>query len=145
MLEYEKNVLKGSTHMRKVYTVEQYQSVHNSFYFSLNDNHYGIQIEPAGQVIVDSDQFAFIYLVEEGEEYSYISFPQELWSALVDVIRSEQNPYLKIADQTIELVNFNDELQTLLFNIEGNDNYGNKFVQAVEKAFAQVLKDDTVE
>lgn len=131
--------------MRKVYTVEQYQSVHNNSYFSLNDSHSEIQIEPAGQVIVDSDQFAFIYLVEEGEAYSYISFPQEMWPSLVDVVSSEQNPYLKIADKTIELVNFNEELQMLLFNIEGNDNYGNEFVQAVEKAFAQFLKDDTVE
>ena len=131
--------------MRKVYAVEQYQSIHNHFYFSLNENQSKIQIEPAGQVIVDSDQFAFIYLVEEGEDYSYIRFPQELWPSLLEVLASEQNPYLKIADKNIELVNFTDELQTLLFNIKGNDNYGTEFVQAVEKTFTKVFQDDTVE
>ncbi|HWK22466.1 MAG TPA: hypothetical protein VNS08_05460 [Ureibacillus sp.] len=128
--------------MRNIYIIEKYQFVHNELHLSLNEKQSGIQFQPAGQVLTDSDHLAFIYLLEEAGEYSYLYLPQELWSALVRVLNSEQNPYLIINEKKIELENFNEELHTLLFNIEGNENYGEQFVEAVESAFSEILKQE---
>ncbi|RHW39857.1 hypothetical protein D1B33_03115 [Lysinibacillus yapensis] len=127
--------------MRNIYTIENWQFVHNELHLSLNENENKIQIQPAGKVITDSDQLALIYLVEENEEYSYIQFPQNTWSSIVEGLKSEKNPTLVLGDQHIELVEFNEELTMLLFNIEGNDNYGKEFVEAIETAFAEILKE----
>lgn len=125
--------------MRNVYIVEKYEVIHNRVYFSLNDNESKIQIEPANQILVDSDEIAFIYLVEEGDGYSYIRLPQSVWPGLVQLCKDQKNPYLSLDDREIELHNFIDELQMLLLNIEGNDNYGSHFVDQVEKVFKEFL------
>lgn len=125
--------------MRKVYIIDNYQIVHNELHFSLNENENRIQIQPAGQVLTDSDNMAFIYLVEEGEGYSYVQIPQKFWSQLIDLIKFNRNPYLLINNEPIELTSFTEELHVLLFNIEGNDNYGNEFVEAVETTFQEIL------
>lgn len=130
--------------MRNIYKIENYQYVHNNLHLSLNENEKEIQIEPAGQVLVDSDHFAFIYVVEEGDGYSYIQLPKDGWQHLVKCIQTEQNPYLTINEMNIELINFTEELHTLIFNIEGNENYGSEFVNAVEEAFAEVLQEDVL-
>lgn len=134
-------VVKGLYTMRNIYVVDQYQYIHNQHYFSLNDNDQEIQIQPGGQVLADSDQLAFIYVVEEGEGYSYLSFPKQVWNVLVDIVKSKEDPYLQLGSQTIKLNNFSSELEMLVFNIEGNGNYGNEFVQAVEEQFKEVLAD----
>lgn len=126
--------------MRNVYIVEKYEYIQDRFYFSLNDNESKIQIEPANQVLVDSDAVAFIYLVEEGDGYSYIQFPQTVWSALAQLCKEQNNPYLLLGDREIELHDFVDELQMLLYNIEGNDNYGSHFVEVVEEVFKEILQ-----
>ncbi len=128
--------------MRNVYIIDNYQIVHNELHFSLNENESRIQIQPAGQLLTDSDNLAFIYLVEEGEGYSYLQLPQQLWPQLVELLKSNRNPYLLIDQERIELINFTDELQMLVFNIEGNDNYGNEFVEAVETTFAEILQSE---
>lgn len=125
--------------MRNLYKIEKSQFVHNELHFSLNENQSKIQIQPARQVLADSDSLAFIYLVEEGEGYSYLQYPQELWSELVQLIKSELNPYLVMEQQKLELIDFTEELKALLFNIKGNDNYGLDFVKAVEKTFEEIL------
>ena len=127
--------------MRNIYFIEKYQFVHNELHLSLNEKQNEIQIQPAGQVLTDSDHLAFIYLVEEAGEYSYLYLPDDLWPALVRVLQSEQNPYLVLNEKKIELENFTEELTMLLFNIEGNENYGKPFVEAVETAFTQILKE----
>lgn len=85
--------------MRNIYYIEKYQFVHNELHLSLNENQNEIQIQPAGQVLTDSDHLAFIYLVEEVGEYSYLYLPDDLWPALVRVLQSEQNPYLILNEQ----------------------------------------------
>jgi hypothetical protein len=47
-----------------------------------------------------------------------------------------------MGNQLIELDNFNEELRTLVLNIEGNDNYGVEFVKVVESSFESILKID---
>ena len=125
--------------MRNVYIVSQYQAVHNEIHFILNEKKQLSQLQPVGQVIVDSDNEAFLYIIEENDAYSYIGFPQAIWSQLVQMLKSEQHPYLKVEDGLMPLVQFADELKGLLYNIVGNSNYGDCFVEAVEKAFADFL------
>ena len=142
MLKYEKKSAEREVNkMRNIYMIERYQFVHNDLHLSLNEKLDTIQIQPAGQVLTDSDHLAFIYLVEEAGEYSYLYLPDDLWPALVRVLKTQQNPYLMLNEQKIELVNFTEELEMLLFNIEGNENYGKAFVEAVETAFAEILKE----
>lgn len=127
--------------MRNIYLVDQYQTVDNQLYFSLNDNDQEIQIQPGGQVLADSDHLAFIYVVEEGDGYSYLRFPKDIWKVLVDVIKTKEDPFLTLGNETIQLNNFATELEMLIFNIEGNGNYGNDFVEAVEEEFQAILAD----
>lgn len=126
--------------MRNTYKIEQFEIVGNELHFSLNELSEEKQFLPAGQVIVDSDDFCFIYIIEEENQYSYLKIPQKLWPQLVSLLKTEQNPFLQVGNQLIELTDFNDELKTLLFNIEGNDNYGADFVNAVESDFEPILK-----
>ncbi|MBD8035654.1 hypothetical protein H9635_02805 [Solibacillus sp. A46] len=125
--------------MRNVYIVSQYQAVHNEINFILNEKKQLSQLQPVGQVIVDSDNEAFLYIIEENDAYSYIGFPQAVWSQLVQMLKSGQQPYLKVEDGLVPLIQFTDELKGLLYNIVGNSNYGDRFVEAVEKEFADFL------
>lgn len=125
--------------MRNVYIVNQFQAVHNEIHFILNEKKQLSQLQPVGQVIVDSDNEAFLYIIEENDAYSYIGFPQAIWSQLVQMLKSGQHPYLKVEDGLMPLNQFTDELKGLLYNIVGNSNYGNRFVEAVEKEFADFL------
>lgn len=132
--------LEGMLKMRNTYIIEKFQFQQNNLHFSLNELTEEKQFQPAGQVLTDSDDYSFIYLVDEGDQYSYLKFPQNIWPQLAELLKSEHDPYLQVGDQLIELSNFNEEMRTLLLNIEGNDNYGNDFVQAVESQFEQILK-----
>lgn len=128
--------------MRNTYIIEKIQFVENRLHFSLNEDAKEKQFLPAGQVLTDSDDFSFIYLIEEENKYSYLKIPQTIWPSLVELLKTEQDPYLQVSNQLIELSNFNEELRTLLFNIEGNDNYGADFVNAVESVFEPLLTNE---
>lgn len=86
-----------------------------------------------GQMIVDSDHFSFVYLMDNGSTFSYLIFVQETWSML-----HEHKDKQIIINDTIKLTQFRNELEYLLDNIEGNSNYGNDFVSAVEETFELV-------
>lgn len=130
--------------MRKIYNIEKFKQVNNTLHFILNENEVDLQFKPAKQVIVDSDDFAFIYLVDAGQDFSYLRFSQTIWQQLVSILKEQQNPILNWGEQSIELEDFVDELQMLVFNIEGNNNYGEQFTKAVEEAFSLILKDNKV-
>ena len=144
MLKYEKIDWKGSSPLRNVYNIENYVHLHNKITFSVNEKASTIQITPVGQVIVDSDHHAFIYIVEEDGAFSYLSFGQKMWPALVEMVQRGENPYLTLGEKTIELHHFYEELEALIYNIEGNDNYGKSFVTAVETAFQTILANNEV-
>ena len=120
--------------MRKVYKIKQNKQ---QTAFHLDEN---VTVVPANQMIADSDAFAFIYIVEENEQYSYFAFDQSTWASLVRYIEANENPKVQIGDTELELTNFSEELISLIFNIEGNSNYGQQFVTLVETAFAKILK-----
>lgn len=127
--------------MRNIYIIEKSHFVNNNLYLSLNEKQNRIQIQPAGQMLADSDNVAFIYVVEEEAGYSYLKIPQDFWSNFGPLLKTEQNPILLINDQEIELINFTEELTMLLLNIEGNDNYGNFFVETVEREFSTFYRE----
>ena len=139
MLKYEKIDWKGRSPLRNVYNIESYGLIHNKLTFSVNEKASTIQITPVGQVIVDSDHHAFIYIVEEDGVFSYLSFGEKMWPALIEMVQRGENPYLALGEKTIELHHFYEELEALIYNIEGNDNYGKSFVNAVETAFQTIL------
>lgn len=123
--------------MRNVYTVNQFEMIHNEVHFILNEKKQVSQLQSTGQVIVDSDNEAFLYIIEENNAYSYVSFKKFIWPQLLHMILSAQKPVLRVENGQIELTQFVEELTTLLFNIEGNGNYGDSFVKSVEEAFAE--------
>ncbi|WP_397537296.1 hypothetical protein [Rummeliibacillus pycnus] len=127
--------------MRKTYTVQKGTIQDSHIQFDLQENVHDIKWRPAGQMITDSDDMAFIYLMDEEDGYSYVKFPQAVWPLLVETLQSKVNPMLKWNTEQIELVNFQDELQSLIYNIEGNYNYGEVFTTTVEETFAELLSE----
>lgn len=109
--------------------------------FSVNENVEYDKMTPAGQVIADSDDFAFVYLCDVGDTYAYIRFEQPVWHVLVKMLVQQQNPTVQVNATSIVLRHFFEELQMLVYNIEGNGNYGDEFVSAVEQAFQRILTD----
>ena len=107
--------------------------------FSVNENVEQYKMKPAGQLIADSDQYAFVYLCDAGDAYVYIRFEPTVWSALVEVLMQQQDPTLQIDGQSFALPHFFEELHMLVYNIEGNGNYGEAFVSEVERAFEKIL------
>ena len=87
-------------------------------------------LDEVGQMLVDSDNFSFAYLLDDGSSYSYLIFVQEMWSML----HNNRDKKVIINDE-LELEHFQDELSYILENIEGNNNYGKEFVSAVEETF----------
>lgn len=127
--------------MRKIYTIESFSFENQQLHFSLNDNDLNLQLKPAARLIADSDEFAFIYLLDAGDDYHYLRFPPAIWTQLVHILQTKKNPMLQVGTEVVELTNFYDELEMLVYNIEGNYNYGSEFVQAVETHFKAVLTD----
>ena len=123
--------------MRNVYTVKQVEMIHNEVQFILNEKKQLSQLQSTGQVIVDSDNETFLYIIEENNAYSYVSFEKQFWSQLLQMILSNQKPFLSVEDGQFELTQFVEELTALLYNIEGNGNYGDSFVKSVEEVFAE--------
>lgn len=95
---------------------------------------------PSGKMITDSDEFSFVYLLEDEEGYSQIHFTQAVWQLMVKALKSDSNPVLSWGEETLILTGFKDELTMLIFNIEGNNNYGEAFSSAVEQAFSELLQ-----
>lgn len=127
--------------MRKIYTIESFSFENQQLHFSLNDNELNLQLKPAAQLIADSDDFAFIYLLDAGDDYHYLRFQPTIWPELVYLLQTKQDPILQVGTEILELTNFYEELEMLVYNIEGNYNYGAEFVQAVETHFRAVLAD----
>ncbi|MFJ7825182.1 hypothetical protein [Psychrobacillus sp. NPDC096623] len=122
------------------YNVHSGVQLENDIRFTLevlpNDSH----LKASGQMITDSDSIAFIYLLEDETGYHYLKFGQEVWPLLVTTLKAVDDPSLQIGDKELTLHGFKEELDMLIFNIEGNDNYGAEFSKAVEVAFSEILQ-----
>ncbi|GIN62984.1 UPF0738 protein YjbL [Robertmurraya siralis] len=91
--------------------------------------------KPLGQMLVDSDDVSFIYLLEKNEQYTYLVMKEELWNLLKDSLAEGLPVFLKNDAGQCELPSFVDELEYLIENIKGNGNYGETMVTKVEALF----------
>ena len=91
----------------------------------------------SGRMITDTDRMSFVYLLEAGDEYCYLHFDHKDWGALSLVSKEPAHVFVTDGEFTIELTHFFEELTSLLYSIEGNENYGHRFVEEVEKTFQQ--------
>lgn len=92
-------------------------------------------LKPAGQMLVDSDQLSFVFLVELEGDYSYIFIPEETWSVLPEALETNADVFVVNEKSRLNLTGFQEELSYLIENIKGNSNYGEEMVGKVESTF----------
>jgi len=92
-------------------------------------------LQPKEQILADTDNHSFIYLMEDEADYTYIILPEPIWP-IIKMAHDNRLP-VTITDKNeiIELLHFHDELDYLVTNISGNSNYGREFVQRVAGIF----------
>lgn len=97
-------------------------------------------IHPVGRMITNSEEMSFVYLIDGEKQFNQLHFNEQTWPLLESALQAERDPYITIGSETIQLTNFIEELSMLIENIQGNDNYGDQFVQTVESIFKNVLQ-----
>lgn len=125
--------------MRKTYIVDSGVQNGSDIRFLLQENPQENEVKAGGQLITDSDNFAFVYLMDVVDGYIYVQFPKTVWPLLAASLDADKEPVLTWGQTEFSLDNFREELSMLIFNIEGNHNYGEEFSSAVEEAFKEQL------
>ena len=125
--------------MRKTYIVDSGSQNGSEIRFLLQEEPLNLDVTAGGQLITDSDNMAFVYLMDNQDGYTYVQFPKIVWPLLAVSLSSNQDPKIAWGESDIQLTNFREELEMLIFNIEGNHNYGAEFTEAVEEAFKEQL------
>ncbi|MCP8968321.1 hypothetical protein [Ectobacillus ponti] len=92
-------------------------------------------LRPRGHVLVDSDGFAFLYILETEQDFVYLSMPEAVWPQLKQALAGKQPVWADVNGVRMELEHLQEELAYLVENIEGNANYGDEFVSRVEAVF----------
>ncbi len=87
------------------------------------------------RVLADSDQLSFIYILEDRDEFTYISLPKKTWPMLKEAFDSKTPVVLMSGENELELHDFHVELAELVENISGNANYGDEMEQEVTEVF----------
>jgi hypothetical protein len=93
-------------------------------------------LQAKGQMLVDSDKLAFIYILETADEFVYAGLPHTIWTELREAKDKGLKVILKIKEQSLELIDLFDELDYLLENIKGNANYGEEMEKKVVELFS---------
>ncbi|CAM3664077.1 hypothetical protein [Mesobacillus zeae] len=88
-----------------------------------------------GNMLVDSDNLAFIYICEQGGAYTYISIPAQVWPDLKTALNEGFQTYVSDGSSLLLLSGLKEEMEYLTENIKGNSNYGEIMVAAVENVF----------
>jgi hypothetical protein len=94
-----------------------------------------LELVPGEQILVDSAQYSFIYLMEDKNDYTYIVLHEQIWPLLKNAQENKLPVWVTFNDEQKELINFHDEFDYLLTNIKGNSNYGKELVTKVEGIF----------
>ena len=94
-----------------------------------------LEMKPMGQMLVDSDQLSFIYVVDKDDDYTYISIPESTWPKLKNALENSAEVYITDQKDQLLLTDFHEELSHLIENIKGNSNYGEAMVEKVEALF----------
>lgn len=109
----------------------------NSLILHPESNSIEIQgLQAKGQMLVDSDNLAFIYILETADEFVYAGLPHTIWTELREAKDKGLKVILQIKEQNLELIDLFDELDYLLENIKGNANYGEEMEKKVVELFA---------
>ncbi|WML27791.1 hypothetical protein [Neobacillus sp. OS1-33] len=101
----------------------------------LETNESIIDLVPEEQILVDSIQYSFIYLMEDKNDYTYIVLHEQIWPLLNNAYEKRLPVWISFNDEQKELVNFHEEFDYVLSNIKGNSNYGKELVSKVERIF----------
>ncbi|RNF38483.1 hypothetical protein [Planococcus salinus] len=125
--------------MRKFVEAKKESVTEEKIQFAIEELEPFESLEAAGQMITDTDHNAFVYLLDTGNEFIYVQFAEETWPFLAQALEREDVPLLSWGQQVLPLDSFHEEMWMLIDNIEGNDNYGEAFHLAVEKAFHEAL------
>lgn len=91
--------------------------------------------KPSGQMLVDSDHFAFVYILELADSFEYVIIKEHVWPELKQAHAQKIPVVLEAGDQTIELAGLHEELEYLLENIKDNANYGEEMEEKVKRVF----------
>ncbi|MDQ0215650.1 hypothetical protein J2S13_002068 [Oikeobacillus pervagus] len=120
--------------MRKKLHIKQSFFEKGNLYLLSEEVHFQ-NIEACGRMIVDSDEFAFVYLLEEDNEFIYLYIHENTWKDLEQAMNNGGAIIVKGKEDEIILEGIQEELSYLIENIEGNSNYGEEMVKKVEDIF----------
>jgi len=107
----------------------------NELVFQLQENANLENTMASGQMLVDSDSLAFIYLLEKENEYVYLEIPEIMWKDCKVALEANNAFFIKALNGELLLENFKEELEYLIENIRGNGNYGEDMEKAVSSVF----------
>ena len=119
--------------MNKRITINKANLLESKLYLQASESISGLS--PTEQILVDSKEFSFVYLMENLEGYTYIEMNQTIWPLLKKGLEQKIPVWVSFENEQMELTNFNEELNDLINNIRGNSNYGAEMVTKVEEIF----------
>jgi Family of unknown function (UPF0738) len=126
-------VNSGGKKMNKRITITKANFLDSKLYLYASEPINGLS--PAEQILVDSKEFSFVYLMENQEGYTYIDMKEPIWPLLKKGMEQSIPVWILYRDTQLELTNFYEELTELINNIRGNSNYGAEMVTKVEEIF----------
>ncbi|MBP0724603.1 hypothetical protein J5Y03_05305 [Bacillus sp. RG28] len=122
--------------MRKIELVHEVVLEESRLNLKIKSNDVDLsQAVEIGTLIADSDNASLLYIIEEKEDFVYISIPSSLWNEINNAYIKELPVYLTCEKGEMLLENWQFELSTFLENVEGNFNYGQEFVEKVNDVF----------
>jgi hypothetical protein len=122
--------------MRKIVLAHEAILEETKLILKINSNEVDLsQAIEIGTLIADSDNTSLMYIIEEKEDFVYISIPSSYWDEINKAYIKEIPVYLEGEQGEMKLENWQDELSTFLENVEGNYNYGQEFVEKVNEIF----------
>ncbi|RFU64115.1 UPF0738 family protein [Peribacillus glennii] len=121
--------------MREKLTIQETEIMNEELILKTSSGADVAGLTPKGQMLVDSDGASFIYIMENEDDYTYISLPEAVWPKLKAAMADKIPAFLSERDNKIELEGIYEELAYLIDNIQGNSNYGEEFVSRVEQVF----------
>jgi hypothetical protein len=122
--------------MKKRIEINQIKQLNDSLILCIDQEDHPLEnAVPKQHMLVDSDQLAFIYLLEQENDYVYVSLPSMIWPAIKEAMDQNRRIVLMTGSREIELDGMKEELEYLIHNIEGNANYGEEMVKKVEEVF----------
>lgn len=133
MIKYEKN--DGGFNMTQKIQILDTRIKNSELLLEIPSNVPISEFSAVGHMLVDSQKFSFIYLVEKNNEYTYIGLPEAIWPELNKAIENQCTFVLTNTRDRLELVGFHEEARFLIENIKGNSNYGEEMVAKVESIF----------